>query len=597
MKVQPPSMERKIELLLAAAAWSIAEDKDDAGEPLERLPKARKAPAPFELTVFTKQGGLLTKRISLAEDGAVNSDGSECRMASGTARRAPIAGVPELAALIGSLESDQAITLGALRVGLPDVTTKAKLKDGAVDIIARTADDLVYREGQPAFALFDTDAKGMPDAVAAKIEQAGGIWQALLTVLPELEGVARVERRSTSSGLARSDTGEKLPGSGNLHIYIAVKDGADVERFLKRFHERCWLAGFGWLVVGKSGALLVRSPIDRMVFGPERLVFEGAPLLIKPVVQDQDSRRPVATAGVALDTAAFFPPLTIVETAKFKELQAKKEQRLAPTVAKIRAAYVDAKAQELVARKPGLSMTAARQVIEHQCEGVLLPDVVLPFDDDEFDGCTVGDVLADPDRFISAVPADPNEGVEYGATCAKILRRPDGSVFINCFAHGGAIYHLKLDAAAVRTAVEAATKEDVVETFIRLAVTAELSDVEEDELRHLAVKRSGAAAARSVKTMIEQARKEHTARLDKLERKRRAAARNDPRPEINNPEEDAPWLDQMGALNEVPLIGHDHEHLALADDPRVFPPLRIQANFVSDRLHRDRDLVRDLQSA
>jgi len=520
----------------------------------------------FEMVVFTKQGGLLTKRISLAEDGAVNSDGSECRMASGTARRAPIAGVPELAALIGSLESDQAITLGALRVGLPDevkVTTKAKLKDGAVDIIARTADDLVYREGQPAFALFDTDAKGMPDAVAAKIEQAGGISQALLTVLPELEGVARVERRSTSSGLARSDTGEKLPGSGNLHIYIAVKDGADVERFLKGFHERCWLAGFGWLMVGKSGALLVRSPIDRMVFGPERLVFEGAPLLIKPVVQDQDSRRPVATAGVTLDTAAFFPPLTIVETAKFKELRAKEEQRLAPTVAKIRAAYVDAKAQELVARKPGLSMTAARQVIEHQCEGVVLPDVVLPFDDDEFDGCTVGDVLADPDRFIGAVLADPNEGVEYGATCAKILRRPDGSVFINSFAHGGAIYHLKLDAAAVRTAVEAATKEDVVETFIRLVVTAELSDVEEDELRHLAVKRSGAAAARSVKTMIKQARKEHTARLDKLERKRRAAARNDPRPEINNPEEDAPWLDQMGALNEV-----------LKDIPHRHPPER-----------------------
>ena len=32
---------------------------------------------------------------------------------------------------------------------------------------------------------------------------------------------------------------------------------------------------------------------------------------------------------------------------------------------------------------------------------------------------------------------------------------------------------------------------------------------------------------------------------------------------------------------ELALIGHDHEHLALADDPRVFPPLRIQANFVS----------------
>jgi hypothetical protein len=36
----------------------------------------------------------------------------------------------------------------------------------------------------------------------------------------------------------------------------------------------------------------------------------------------------------------------------------------------------------------------------------------------------------------------------------------------------------------------------------------------------------------------------------------------------------------IGQEVELALIGHDHEHLALADDPRVFPPLRIQANFV-----------------
>jgi hypothetical protein len=106
-------------------------------------------------------------------------------MGSGTARRAPLAGVSELATLIGSLESNQAMVLGALRPGLPDevrVTTKAKLKNGAANVIARTAEDVVYRAGRPAFMLFDTDSKGMPDAIAAKIEQAGGIWQALITL-------------------------------------------------------------------------------------------------------------------------------------------------------------------------------------------------------------------------------------------------------------------------------------------------------------------------------------------------------------------------------------------------------------------------------
>ena len=44
----------------------------------------------------------------------------------------------------------------------------------------------------------------------------------------------------------------------------------------------------------------------------------------------------------------------------------------------------------------------------------LLPDVVLPFDDPALAGCTVGDVLADPEGFEGGTLADPLEGVAYG---------------------------------------------------------------------------------------------------------------------------------------------------------------------------------------
>jgi hypothetical protein len=40
----------------------------------------------------------------------------------------------------------------------------------------------------------------------------------------------------------------------------------------------------------------------------------------------------------------------------------------------------------------------------------------------------VGDVLADPDRFVGATLADPQEGVEYGTGKAKVMQRPDGSL-------------------------------------------------------------------------------------------------------------------------------------------------------------------------
>jgi hypothetical protein len=54
----------------------------------------------------------------------------------------------------------------------------------------------------------------MPAEVAERIEQHGGLWPSLVSVLPALAGVTRVVRRSTSAGLYRGDTGERLAGSG-----------------------------------------------------------------------------------------------------------------------------------------------------------------------------------------------------------------------------------------------------------------------------------------------------------------------------------------------------------------------------------------------
>ena len=67
--------------------------------------------------------------------------------------------------------------------------------------------------------------------------------------------------------------------------------------------------GWAGCMVSASGALLERSIVDRMVGGPERLVFEGGPVLVPPLQQDKESRRPVAVDGEVLDTVAACPPL------------------------------------------------------------------------------------------------------------------------------------------------------------------------------------------------------------------------------------------------------------------------------------------------
>ncbi len=184
----------------------------------------------IEITVFTKSGGPLTKRISLSEDGAIKSDGGACFMARGEARRVEVASVEELARFIGKLSPNQAIALGALRTDLPDqvkIVTKAKLLNGAAqpNVIARTGNNIIYKQGRPAFALLDHDTKGMPSDVAAELKRLGGFWQALLSVMPALRDVAHVTRRSTSAGLFRSDTDKQLPGSDGLHVYLIVRDG------------------------------------------------------------------------------------------------------------------------------------------------------------------------------------------------------------------------------------------------------------------------------------------------------------------------------------------------------------------------------------
>jgi hypothetical protein len=423
-----------------------AADRPDANDTLRSEgPEGVRAapPALTEITLFSKTDGILSKRISLAPDGSLKSDASECLMARGTAKRATVAGVAELGRIIGSLPSNKAIALGAMRPGLPDevqVVTKSKLS-GATNVIARTADFITAPAGRAGLVLLDFDAKGMPDKVAARIKELGGFWPALASVLPALRNAARVVRSSTSAGIYRTDTGERMPGSDGQHVYVAAADGADAERFLQALHDRCWLAGLGWQMPNRAGQRLDRSIVDRMVGRPERLVFEGAPIVQPPLEQDAESRRPAVFEGETLDTAAVCPPLSDEEKKRLAGLKADDAKRIKPECVKRKAAFVAEHAARYVSR--GMSPAVAARMAERICEGVLLSGEVLPFDDPDFAGKTVADVLADRERFVDATMADPIEGIDYGPCKAMVMRRANGEVWINSFAHGSTVYELR----------------------------------------------------------------------------------------------------------------------------------------------------------
>jgi hypothetical protein len=469
-------------------------------------------------------------------------------MSHGIAGRVTLASIKEYAALIEGLASNQALALGRLRADLPDsveVTTKSKLLNGVArpDLIARTNANIIY-DG-PTYALLDYDSKGMPLAIKTKPERAGGFFGALMMVLP-LTGITHLVRRSTSASLWRDDTRTLLPGSDGVHVHVEVKDGADVERFLKTLHDRCWHAGFGWMRVTDAGTAWECSIIDRMVFAPSRLVFEGPPVLVAPVRQRR--RKPIVVEGVALDTKAACLPLTLVEKARLEELKAAERARLAPEMARVRAAFIEAQTKRHVAR--GMSEQAARQMVERQCEGMLRPDIELPFDDPELAGHTVGDVLANPEAYEGETLADPLAGIEYGTCKAMVMRRPDGTPWIHSFAHGRTIYELRHDAASVRKAMKAAAKDEVVPTLTRLRVVADLDAVELDELQRLAKELSG-VGLNPIKATLKAAQQQQAEKDAKWTREHRAAQRQDPRPRICAPSPDAEFLPVMDTVNEV----------------------------------------------
>ena len=83
----------------------------DGSEPLpadiNRQPRSLVA---IEFTEFTKDGGPLTKKISLGADGKVESDGSACVMFKGKARRVRLEDwILDLPKLIDQLSSNKAI--------------------------------------------------------------------------------------------------------------------------------------------------------------------------------------------------------------------------------------------------------------------------------------------------------------------------------------------------------------------------------------------------------------------------------------------------------------------------------------------------------
>jgi uncharacterized protein (DUF927 family) len=457
----------------------------------------------LQITIFeSKTADSITKKIHLVDDQIRSLPAAQ--MYAGRASRFKFTDVAAFADKINSLPSNAAIGLGSMRSDLSDnerVTTKKLFKKNPAGAITRSRDFLLYPSGVPGLMLIDYDQKGMSATVRANVTNFGDFDGAIRQLVPNLDEIAHVRRASTSSNLFNSITDEAYGDSGGLHVYVAVADGGDIDRAMKVMAQRAWLLGLGWIYVGAIGQMLVRSLIDVAVRTPERLVFEGAPEIMPPLVQR--GRLAVAFKGGLLDTRLAFPELTPAEQKEYDRLLAAAKLAAEPESQKKIKAAIEKKVKEAVAKgeSPERARVAAERTYEQRDVRILSPLDVFIFDDDEIGTVTGADVLADPSRYDHETLADPLETHdEFGQlmTNKAILFSGErhGDVFVHSQLHGGITYMLRHDETSVRNVITQTHKTAVVSAFVRAMTLgggdSPVSPSEESVLIAEVAKKSGA---------------------------------------------------------------------------------------------------------
>lgn len=232
------------------------------------------------------------------------------KLYSGHYRRELASTPRQLADLIQSLGTNEALNFGTAGEQPLPVTTKAKPNPGHID---RTKDCFDWPTG-PGWLMIDYDP--------APGETPRDCWMVMAALSAaikttsdrlsdsELLTAPCVTVASGSSHIYNTDTGECLKGAGGLRWYIKIADVSDIGRAGKVLFERLWLAGYGFHIVSDRGDGLPRSVIDATVYSPERLDFAAGAATVAPLEQRRPKPEAYNNDAPVLDTRAALPDLT-----------------------------------------------------------------------------------------------------------------------------------------------------------------------------------------------------------------------------------------------------------------------------------------------
>ena len=406
----------------------------------ESGPGIRATPTPaFKLVRITKNGGSLSKCISLELDGAIKVDASACAMNRGNALTVVVEdGMAGLSNLYSSLADNEAVVFSNADLGpeAREVCTEAAYSDARKqnpNIICRSKAFLAG-VAAPGLQLFEVDDHGLPPGKTAP--SAKQMSALLHELLPELDvpGAAKFLTHSTSSYIYDKSTGRELKGEGGKHLAMLLSDLSQAKALKTLLEVRQWATGHGHIYISRDGRQLERTVFDLSVFAPERLVFEAGAIL--PGELEQRRPAPHATEGHALDMTRL-PVPTLAERERAQKAIATAVETTRPAAQQARAAYIQAESEKLVAQR-GISKLEAERIVTLRAETTSLDDgdTLVFTDKGGNEMLSVGQVLDHIEQFVRRPMRDPLEP-ESGPSKAMILPGPGGQPYINSFAHGG----------------------------------------------------------------------------------------------------------------------------------------------------------------
>ncbi|OZY60137.1 hypothetical protein CJF39_07400 [Pseudomonas lundensis] len=395
------------------------------------------------LTLITSSNPVRLTKQFLVEDGKLVKQGAG-QMVEGHANVIEAATPNALVAILSELRESQALCYGLPIAGSAPITTACNLDKAAPGTISRTA---VHFEWARAAGWLMLDYDPALSGEALTPEQ---FREAIYSAAPALRNAPSVWGCSSSSMLFAD--GQQLAGIRGQRLYIQVADSRDIERAGRVLFERLWLAGFGYIAISKSGALLKRAPIDSSVWQPHRLDFAAPPVCVFPV----EARRPaslVLNGGAdPVITLSAIPSLNSGERMQLKDLMSDAASKMAQELHDVQVAWID-KRMDALNQLPESEREVRRATFERAvCEHKLFGDFELTHSSG--DSVTVGQILDNPNKWHGERFADPLEP-EYSSNdhrIAQVNLRSGGKPTLYSHAHGGQRFTLHRAVRTLKTA-------------------------------------------------------------------------------------------------------------------------------------------------